>query len=97
MSFNGQILEKTDYVTISGNPFIKKSGKRLLVSPLLLLQHEAVDVTSGVCIKQGGGRYHSTSISLLKSETRPLNLMKIVMFSVLNLWFGLTCSMFSGF
>lgn len=26
-TFNGQILEKTDYTLISGNPFIKKSGK----------------------------------------------------------------------
>lgn len=82
---------------ISGNPFIKKSGKRLWVSPLLLFQHEAVNVTSGVCIKQGGGRYHSTSTSLLKSETRLLKLMKIEMFSVLNLWFGHTCSMLAGF
>ena len=97
VSFNGQILERSDYVMISGNPFIKKSGNRLWVSLLLLLWHEAVDITSGVCIKQGGGRYHSTSTSLLKSETRLLNLMKIEMFSVLNLWFGHTCSMLSGF
>ncbi|XP_030936562.1 uncharacterized protein LOC115961700 isoform X2 [Quercus lobata] len=87
-----QILERSDYVMISRNPFIKKSGKRFWVSPLLLFQHEAVNITSGVCIKQGGGRYHFTSTSLLKSETRLLNLMKIKMFSVLNLWFGHTCS-----
>lgn len=30
---NGQILEKTDYTLISGNPFIKKSGKRSLFFP----------------------------------------------------------------
>ncbi|KAG2690534.1 hypothetical protein I3760_09G191300 [Carya illinoinensis] len=38
-----------------------------------------------------GGRYHSISISLLKSKIRQLNLMRTVMFSVLNLWFGHTC------
>ena len=81
VSFNGQILERSDYVMISGNPFIKKSGKRFWVSPLLMFQHEAVNITSGVCIKQGGGRYHFTSTSLLKSETRLLNLMKIEMLS----------------
>lgn len=33
----------------------------------------------------------------MKSRIRPLNLMKIVMFSVLNLLFGHTCSMFFPF
>ena len=43
---------------------------------------------------QVGGRYLSTSISLLKLKTRPLSLMTTAMFSVLSLLFGLTCSMF---
>lgn len=62
----------------------------------MLFQHVAVDVTWGICIKQAGGRYHFTSTSLLKSKTRPLSLMRTVMFSVLNLWFEHTCSMFSS-
>lgn len=38
-----------------------------------------------------GGRYHFTSIYLMKLKTKPLSLMRAVMFSVLNSWFEHTC------
>ncbi|CAK9185294.1 unnamed protein product [Ilex paraguariensis] len=42
-------------------------------------------------IKKVGGRYHSTSIFLMKLKTRLSSLMITVMFSVLSLWFGHRC------
>ncbi|KAM5560103.1 hypothetical protein ABKV19_021319 [Rosa sericea] len=38
-----------------------------------------------------GGRYRFTSISLLRSRTRALSLMRVEMFCVQSLWFGHTC------
>lgn len=43
---------------------------------------------------QVGEKYHSTSIFLMKSEIRRLNLMRTGMYSVLNLSSEHTCSMF---
>lgn len=44
---NGQILEKTDYTLISGNPYIKKTGTQSLSANNT--ENDTVDVTWHMC------------------------------------------------
>lgn len=95
LMFCGQILEKSDYTLISGNPYIKKSGKSHVSNaclPWVELVHDSEMNDWGIFSLQAGERFHFTSICPMKLKTRPLNLTRTETFSVLSLLFVRTCS-----
>lgn len=89
-----QILDKSDYTLISGNPYIKKSGPyfyaTVTVSSDNRSNYHPADFSNPF---QGGEKYHASSISHLKSRTTPLSLMTAAMSTVLNFLFERLCSM----
>lgn len=91
-----QILEKTDYTMISGNPFIKKSGNTFNFLVFTSVFYSTPMLYNFHLFLQDGGRYHFSLTSPTRSKTNLLNLMIAGMFCELNLWFGRTCSMCFG-